>query len=218
MDEAFRLLEMSEENRQEMSSLMKKLDADNSGSLEWTEFLAATLSPNLYSQEEVCRGAFQMLDVDGDGQLSMKDLQTLLGDHRTTNGNRQSTVELGLSSKGLNEIEHIMKEIDANGDGDCSFAEFLAFMQEAAPKNDETAVQLHWRLGKERRVALDITKHMGDISVLEAVIAADEAGDDVDSDDEHKDEGAKASKDAETPAEKEEDATCTKGDNDKDDK
>lgn len=206
MDEAFKLFEMSEESRAEMKQLMKKLDVDNSGELEWTEFLAATLTPDLYSQEDVCRGAFQMLDVDNDGLLTIKDLETLLGG--SVPDGRPSALDLNLSKKSLNEIEQIMQDIDANGDGDCNFKEFLAFMQEADPGNDQTAVALHWRLGKERRVALDISKHIGDISMLQAVSREDE-----ESEPESDDEDAPKDEDGKTP-----DGTAAKADDDKDGK
>jgi len=46
---------------------MSGMDVDKSGSIDYTEFLAATLDRNLYMQEERLHSAFRTIDRDGSG-------------------------------------------------------------------------------------------------------------------------------------------------------
>ena len=46
------------------------MDADGSGVIDYTEFLAATLDKKAYIQEDVCWSAFRVFDRNGDGVLT----------------------------------------------------------------------------------------------------------------------------------------------------
>ena len=49
--------------------------------IDYTEFLAATLSRKQYMQEDIVWSAFRVFDLDGDGQITREELaQVLSGD------------------------------------------------------------------------------------------------------------------------------------------
>lgn len=141
MDKALLELEVDQNARQEMAAIMRSIDQNGAGEIEYTEFLAAMLKQEQYLQEDVCRGAFAMLDVDGDGELSISDLKCLLTDGSQDMGKT-------ISKAAMEEIETIMFEIDENQDGGCSFEEFYALMSETQ-KATASAVSLRWQRGKK---------------------------------------------------------------------
>lgn len=40
-------------------------------SVDYTEFIAASIDHKLYEQEAICRAAFRVFDLDGDGKITM---------------------------------------------------------------------------------------------------------------------------------------------------
>eukprot|EP00427_Karlodinium_veneficum_P025083 CAMPEP_0169112074 /NCGR_PEP_ID=MMETSP1015-20121227/27431_1 /TAXON_ID=342587 /ORGANISM="Karlodinium micrum, Strain CCMP2283" /LENGTH=531 /DNA_ID=CAMNT_0009174067 /DNA_START=52 /DNA_END=1647 /DNA_ORIENTATION=+ len=101
----------------DLQEIISQVDSNRSGVIDYTEFLAATISKKLYVQEDVCWKAFSVFDQNGDGMISKEELQKVLHD---------STVEEEL---GAQRIEVLMKEVDANGDGMIDFDEFMCMMQ-----------------------------------------------------------------------------------------
>eukprot|EP00928_Gymnodinium_smaydae_P038331 TRINITY_DN26464_c0_g1_i1.p1 TRINITY_DN26464_c0_g1~~TRINITY_DN26464_c0_g1_i1.p1 ORF type:complete len:712 (-),score=107.19 TRINITY_DN26464_c0_g1_i1:290-2392(-) len=153
IDDALVTLGVPKDKRSQMGAIMRRVDVDGSGELEYTEFLAAMLSPEQYLQEAVCKGAFCILDVDGDGELSKKDLQSLL---HNENSYVESSEGISLSKAAMEEIETIMNEVDVNGDGGVSFEEFMALMQDEGPNANNTAVSLRWQRGaKESKLNVE---------------------------------------------------------------
>lgn len=89
----------------DMEEVLKNLDTDGSGKVDYTEFIAATLNVSQYMRKEILWAAFRSFDTDGDGFISTKEFQDLLQE------NEQLAKE-------------IIKEVDANSDGKISFEEF----------------------------------------------------------------------------------------------
>lgn len=71
-------------------------DIDNSGTIDYGEFLAATLHLNKMEREENLVAAFSFFDKDGSGYITIDELQ-------------QACKEFGLGDVHLDEI---VKEID----------------------------------------------------------------------------------------------------------
>merc|ERR1712190_392763 len=63
---------------EDLQQIMKDVDSDGSGVIDYTEFLAATLDKRLYLQEDVCWAAFRLFDRNGDGHISKEELQAVL--------------------------------------------------------------------------------------------------------------------------------------------
>jgi calcium-dependent protein kinase len=93
--------------------LLQAADTDNSGEINYTEFIAATIDTNIYMREDYLKTAFRMFDTDNSGKIDNEEVVALI-----------SGEELGnLVSK--DAIRAAMAEIDANGDGEIDFEEFM---------------------------------------------------------------------------------------------
>merc|ERR1712060_365951 len=62
----------------DLQQIMKDVDADGSGVIDYTEFLAATLDKKAYLQEDVCWSAFRLFDRDGNGKISQTEVKAVL--------------------------------------------------------------------------------------------------------------------------------------------
>uniref|UniRef100_A0A7S4QMT2 Calcium-dependent protein kinase 1 n=1 Tax=Alexandrium monilatum TaxID=311494 RepID=A0A7S4QMT2_9DINO len=100
----------------DMQEILKDIDSDGSGVIDYTEFLAATLDKRTYLKEDVCWSAFRVFDRNGDGKISKEELRTVLeGDDVS-------------EALGAQKVEALMKEVDGNGDGLIDFQEFMVMM------------------------------------------------------------------------------------------
>lgn len=105
----------------DLQQIMEEVDADGSGVIDYTEFLAATLDKKLYIQDDVCWTAFKTFDLDGDGKIQMAELEKVLasGDVK--------------DAMGAQKVKELMKEVDTNGDGEIDFEEFMVMMRGQGP-------------------------------------------------------------------------------------
>jgi calcium-dependent protein kinase len=66
-------------NPQDLRSLLGGLDPDGDGTIQYTEWLAATLEPAYLSSERAVRELFDFFDLHGTGRIWPKDLREVLG-------------------------------------------------------------------------------------------------------------------------------------------
>jgi calcium-dependent protein kinase len=114
----------------ELQKVMDSVDADGSGMIDYTEFIAASMSQREYLQEEVCWKAFRIFDKDGNGVITPEELQEVLG--HDTGSEMQKNFK-----RNKEEIESIIQECDKDGDGCINFEEFLAMMKKDEVKADK---------------------------------------------------------------------------------
>ena len=112
-----------QENGDKILELMRSADTDGSGDINYTEFLAATMDANIYLREDYLKTAFQMFDKDNSGKIDNHEVIDLLQGDDLSN----------LVSK--DAIGKAMAEIDANGDGEIDFDEFMAMMKKATAED-----------------------------------------------------------------------------------
>jgi len=113
----------------DMQATLKALDTDGSGSIDYTEFIAATLSKQQYLKKEVLWSAFRTFDKNGDGKISRTELAVMVGGK--DDGSSSSALE--------KQVEQMMKECDLDGDGEISWAEFYKMMD---PSGDGIAPEM----------------------------------------------------------------------------
>lgn len=99
-----------------LEEILKSVDSNGSGSLDYTEWIAATMDHKLYMQRDVCWAAFRVFDLDGDGKITREELDKVLN-----GGNVRNAL-------GASKIDKMIKEVDTNGDGTIDFEEFFAMM------------------------------------------------------------------------------------------
>ena len=81
------------------------------------EFIAATMEAKVFMKETYLKTAFNMFDTDGSGKIDSSELDKLLS---------------GEDFKDIYTAEQLAEaiaEVDANGDGEIDFEEFMQMMR-----------------------------------------------------------------------------------------
>ncbi|KAF3442786.1 hypothetical protein FNV43_RR16703 [Rhamnella rubrinervis] len=98
----------------EINGLMQAADVDNSGAIDYGEFVAAMLHLNKIQKEDHLFAAFSYFDKDGSGYITRDELQ-------------QGCQQFGLEDIHLDDI---IREVDQDNDGRIDYSEFVAMMQD----------------------------------------------------------------------------------------
>lgn len=106
----------------DLLAILNDIDSDGSGSIDYTEFIAATLDSKQYSKEHICWAAFKVFDQDGNGKITANELLNVF----SYNSEQGST---GINDKALSDVKNMIKEVDVNGDGEIDFQEFLGMFR-----------------------------------------------------------------------------------------
>ena len=100
----------------DLKEVLSNIDSNNSGVIDYTEFIAATLEKKKYMREDRLWSAFRVFDVDGNGTISKAEL------HKILNGGVLGDMDMGKN------IDDLIRECDLDGDGEISFEEFFKMM------------------------------------------------------------------------------------------
>jgi len=68
------------ENGESILKLLEAADTDNSGQIDYTEFIAATLDSKVYMKKNYLRTAFDMFDKDNSGKIDVHEILEMIGD------------------------------------------------------------------------------------------------------------------------------------------
>jgi calcium-dependent protein kinase len=106
-----------------VDNIIKTIDGDNNGYIEFDEFLRATINKENLLTEKNLKMAFDFFDRDKNGGISAKELKYIL---KEGNINSKDSV-----------WKNMIKEIDLNGDGQINFYEFKQMMKKVVMKKKE---------------------------------------------------------------------------------
>ena len=62
----------------DLDVIFERIDIDGNGHVSLVEFIAATMEPKVYCRPRHCAAAFGVLDADGDGFITARDVEALL--------------------------------------------------------------------------------------------------------------------------------------------
>lgn len=82
--------------------MFKAVDIDGNGSIDYTEFVMATMNEKDLITNDRLRAAFRLFDKDGSGAISADEIKQVLG----------------IDEKESGKLDQLLKEIDENGDGE----------------------------------------------------------------------------------------------------
>lgn len=100
---------------EDIKTLFHSLDINNSGKIDYSEFLAVFVLNGIYQYESYLKDVFRKLDADKDGKITVNELQEFF-----------KTETPFLFNQDINEC---MKEIDLNKDGVIDLEELLTHMR-----------------------------------------------------------------------------------------
>ena len=98
-----------------MKELLKSMDVDGSGEVDYEEFLAATLAVNKLKNESNLERAFAYFDKDDSGFITVDELMSVVKEFKL--GDQM-------------DVKQILSDADRDGDGKIDYDEFLAMMRD----------------------------------------------------------------------------------------
>ncbi|OMJ70823.1 hypothetical protein SteCoe_31123 [Stentor coeruleus] len=104
---------MGECDENEVIRIMKEVDSDNSGYIDYTEFLKANIDTNKLLSDQNLKIAFSLFDSDCSGKISADELKKVFQGEKTSDDSVWMEV---------------VKSIDINGDGEIDLEEFKALV------------------------------------------------------------------------------------------
>ena len=96
----------------ELETIFQQVDSDESGEIDYSEFVMATMNARNLVSEKRLEAAFRAFDRDGNGQISPEEVKVVLGG--------------GVLDE--KAVAKIIEQVDADGDGQVNFEEFKTMM------------------------------------------------------------------------------------------
>ncbi|KAK4275457.1 hypothetical protein QN277_018537 [Acacia crassicarpa] len=103
----------------EVKQLMEAADVDGNGTIDYIEFITATMHRHRLERDEHLNKAFQYFDKDHSGFITVDELETAMK-------------EYGMGDEGT--IKEIISEVDTDNDGRINYDEFCAMMRSGNPQ------------------------------------------------------------------------------------
>ncbi|KAH6799893.1 calcium-dependent protein kinase 29 [Perilla frutescens var. hirtella] len=97
-----------------LKKLALKADVDNSGTIDYMEFITATMHRHRLDKEDNLRKAFQYFDKDSSGFITRDEL-------------RQAMTEYGMGDDAT--IDEVLDDVDTDKDGKINYEEFVEMMK-----------------------------------------------------------------------------------------
>ena len=112
--DAYRVIRGVNFNEKEIDEMIKRVDADGSGDINYSEFINTAVSNEKLLSDDRLEKTFRVFDRDGNGEITVQEIKQLLD-----------------ACKQVDEkmIARAMKDVDKIGKGKLSFIEFKKFMK-----------------------------------------------------------------------------------------
>jgi calcium-dependent protein kinase len=111
--EGYELITGKVQDAKAIEEMIKKIDMNGSGTIDYTEFVTATINRNTLLSTEKLEGAFNLFDKDGNGYLTIDELKEFF------------TPSQKVEEAAWNDV---ISEVDMNKDGQISMVEFKEMM------------------------------------------------------------------------------------------
>ena len=102
-------------DRDDIDKMFSAVDTDESGFIDYSEFVIASMNEKQLLTNEKLQAAFKMFDKDNSGMISAAEIKEVLGFGKS------------ISEDAVNAM---IKQVDDNNDGEISFAEFSSMMKQ----------------------------------------------------------------------------------------
>jgi calcium-dependent protein kinase len=99
----------------QVDQMFLAVDVDNSGEIDYTEFVMATMNEKELITNEKLKAAFKIFDTNGNGTIGPSEINKVLNNSAAFSEER---------------IEQLISEVDVNNDGEISFDEFCVMMKQ----------------------------------------------------------------------------------------
>jgi len=103
---------------EEIDKMFDAVDTDRSGFIDYTEFVVASMNEKKMLTQQRLTGAFKMFDKDKSGMITPNEIREVLSA-------QENKIPAAV-------IDAIIKQVDANGDGEISLTEFQQMMTNAS--------------------------------------------------------------------------------------
>jgi len=103
----------------EVDRIMASVDMDANGAIDYTEFISATINKSKLLTKERLKTAFDHFDKNHSGFINLAEIKTLLDQGKK------------IDDKVWRDM---IKQVDINGDGEISYAEFEKMMESMITK------------------------------------------------------------------------------------
>lgn len=107
----------------EVKQLMEAADVDGNGTIDYIEFITATMHRHRLERDEHLYKAFKYFDTDNSGYITMDELE-------------KAMTEYGMGDEG--SIKEIISEVDTDHDGKINYDEFCTMMRSGLPQQNAT--------------------------------------------------------------------------------
>ncbi|GMI82464.1 calcium-dependent protein kinase 29 [Hibiscus trionum] len=105
----------------EIKQLMDAADVDKNGSIDYIEFVTATMHRHRLEREDNIYRAFQFFDKDSSGFITRDEL-------------RQAMTQYGMGDEAT--IDEVIEDVDTDKDGRINYEEFVAMMKRGTQDGD----------------------------------------------------------------------------------
>ena len=115
-------------NYDELNLILKRVDFDNDGYINYQEFLQATISTKDLFTDENLQSAFRLFDTHSDGTISVKELEEILG--------LTESIDKGI-------IKELLKDIGKTEEDEFTFSEFKIFIMHYVDQKGDEKISLN---------------------------------------------------------------------------